>query len=401
MAGATYYPSVNGQAIFSVNLAQGLAARGNKVLFITQSHFGKPYRCDHKGVRVQALRAYSLSLWYPGARLTPFPGREVQEALCSFQPDIVHIQDHYPISQHVYKLSRRYNRKVVGTNHFMPENLAPYLQSIAWFKTGYRKILWRWMLDLYNQLDMVTGPSQTAARILQNQGLTTPVEAVSCGVDLERFYPDSSLDRRSWRRRFDLDEQSTLFVFVGRVDGEKRLDLLLQAMQLLRRDDLQLAIAGKGAALNGLKRQAAELGLLSNVRFLGYVPDQDLPGLLNSADIFIMPSEAELLSIATLEAMACGKPVLAARAQALPELVTPYKNGYLFHAGDAQEAANFMALLADRPKRWPEMAAASLEKVQPHSLENTLKRYEEIYQSVLGQPSLPDFQMGSASLHAA
>jgi len=96
-----------------------------------------------------------------------------------------------------------------------------------------------------------------------------------------------------------------------------------------------------------------------------------------------MPSEAELLSIATLEAMACGRPVLAAAAMALPELVSDNVNGYLFQPGDPADAARCLALLADHPERWPEMGKASLEKVQQHSLDRGLAQYEELYRSVL------------------
>jgi glycosyltransferase involved in cell wall biosynthesis len=105
--------------------------------------------------------------------------------------------------------------------------------------------------------------------------------------------------------------------------------------------------------------------------------------LLNSVDIFAMPSEAELQSIATLEAMACGRPVLAANARALPELVEHGVNGFLFRAGDVEDAAQWMARLADQRERWAVMGAASLAKVRPHSLSNTFRRYRELYRSLL------------------
>jgi glycosyltransferase involved in cell wall biosynthesis len=114
--------------------------------------------------------------------------------------------------------------------------------------------------------------------------------------------------------------------------------------------------------------------------------------LLNSADVFAMPSEAELLSIATLEAMGCGRPVLAARAGALPELVSEGVNGYLFQAGDVADAAHYMTLLADHPETWQSMGAASLQKVQTHSLENTIQRYEMIYEALASESALPTLQ---------
>ena len=132
-----------------------------------------------------------------------------------------------------------------------------------------------------------------------------------------------------------------------------------------------------------LERLAQELELGDRVKFLGFVPDDDLPALLDSADLFAMPSSAELLSIATLEAMACGKPVLAARARALPELVSDGDNGRLFRPGDAADAARCLKALIDAPERWPQMGAESRRRALGHSLEEMLNRHERIYQSML------------------
>jgi glycosyltransferase involved in cell wall biosynthesis len=220
---------------------------------------------------------------------------------------------------------------------------------------------------------------------LRRQGLNVPAFAISCGVDLKRFYPDVKVDPEVWRAHFGLDTSRVVFLYVGRVDGEKRLDVLLHALRRLERDDIQLAIAGRGAARNSLETLAAELGLGEKVRFLGFVPDETLPALLNSVDVFAMPSEAELLSIASLEAMACGRPLLAARAQALPELVTDGGNGFLFRPGDPLDAAQSMARMADFRERLTEMGLASLQKVQIHNRKTVLQRYEEMYKAVIGK----------------
>lgn len=383
IAGITYHPDINGQAIFTINLAEGLAQKGHDVQVITQSTQTRPYSTSRNGVQIHALRSISLGIWYPGAYFSPFPGKPAEEIFDSFRPDIVHIQDHYPLSRFIFKLARRHKVKTIGTNHFMPENLAPYMKSIAWFQPGFNWLLWRWMLDLFNRLDAATAPSRTAAEILRRQGLTTSVYPISCGVDLHHFHPDPKVDRDAVLKRYGGNPERSTLLFVGRVDGEKRIDLLIQALHQLKRDDLQLIVAGKGAARSDLIKQTKEFGLENQIFFPGFVPDGELPSLLNSADIFTMPSQAELLSIATLEAMASGRPVLAARAQALPELVDDGINGYLFEDGDVDDLACKIAKLADQSARWPDMQAASLQKVQTHSLKNTLARYEEIYENAL------------------
>lgn len=144
-------------------------------------------------------------------------------------------------------------------------------------------------------------------------------------------------------------------------------------------------IAGNGAEKARLVSLVQELGLKQKVHFTGFIPNTDLPSVLNSIDIFAMPSEAELLSIASLQAMACARPMLVADAVALPELVTAGENGFLFHPGDVDDAARCMAVLADHPERWAAMGAASHEHVLPHSLERIVNRYEELYTAVLSR----------------
>jgi 1,2-diacylglycerol 3-alpha-glucosyltransferase len=390
IASQTYYPAFNGQAIFTINLAEGLAKSGHKVLVVTASEKGPAYRTRRNGVQIVALRSIALDYFHPDAFFSPLPGPAVKRLFEAFHPDIAHIQDHYPISHAAFKAARKYGLKVVGTNHFMPENVAPYFPLLADFKSGFDKVMWAWPLELYNQLDVATAPSKTAAAILRRHGLQPPVHPISCGIDLERFRPEPGAGRQELRKRFGLDPKAITFVYIGRVDGEKRLEVLIQALNQLKRQDIHLVIAGKGADRQKLMDLTTQLGIERQVRLLGFVPEADKVDLLNSADVFAMPSEAELLSIATLEAMACGRPVLAARSQALPELVDEGGNGYLFEPGDVQDAARKMALLADHPDRWPSMAAASLEKAREHSLEATVHKYEKIYQALRSETAQPE-----------
>ncbi len=390
ITGQSYHPAFNGQAVFTVNLAEGLAARGHEVMVVASSDCKRPYCQTRNGVQIRRLGAISLSHWHRDAALTPFPDRALGKILREFRPHIVHIQDHYPISRSAVRLARLQGIKTLGTNHFMPQNLKPYLGWLA--QAGGDALdwlLWHWMLHLYNQLDFVTAPSRTAVAILQRVGLTTPAFPVSCGVDVAFFRPLPHLDPLAWRRHFQLAPDRTVFLYVGRVDGEKRLDVLLRACQRLQDVPVQLAIAGRGAAQGELQHLAQKLGLDDQVRFLGFVPQEELPALLNSVDIFAMPSDAELLSIATLEAMACGRPVLAARGQALPELITEGVNGLLFQPGDPADAARQMARLVQIRDAWAQMGQANRTKAEFHHVGKTVEIYEQIYESLVSDMPSP------------
>jgi 1,2-diacylglycerol 3-alpha-glucosyltransferase len=370
ITGSTYAPAFNGQSIFTTNLAEGLAKRRHEVWVVTPSDFGKPYQIDRNGVHIWTVYATELKFLHNQAYASFLPDREVKNIFTTFKPEIIHVQDHFPLSKCSLKFAYKYGVPAMGTNHFMPENLAPYVPVLPRMWPLFNRLLWWWMHRVFNHLDMATAPSYTAVEILKKQGLHVPLFPVSCGVNLERFYPDTSV------RREEICQQ---FLFVGRVDAEKRLDVLIRAIARIKRADIQFVITGSGAALHLYQTLAQELGVADQVLFTGFVPDLDLPLLLNSIDIFAMPSEAELLSIASLEAMASGRPLLVARSKALPELVTDNENGYLFEPGNVEDAVRCMVQLANHPEDWARMGAASLARVQSHSMENVLNRYETLY----------------------
>ena len=381
--GQTYYPERNGQAVFTVHLAEGLASRGHNVMAIIPAHSHHSSLETLNAVLIGRVASVPLP-FYSEVRWTPYPGPTVRALMDYFQPHIVHVQDHYPLARAVVGMAQKMGIPLLGTNHFLPENLMRNFPGPFRYSRWVKRLLWATMLDLYNRFDLITTPTETAAAILRQQNVRPPVRAVSCGVNIHRFRPDPTIDRTAVRRRYGLSPEKALFLYVGRVDREKRVDVIVRAMALLDRDDVEFGVGGKGLHLKELRALVRHLHLEDRVKFLGYVPAEDLPAVLNSADIFVMPSEAELQSIATLEAMATGRPVLLANARALPELVEVGVNGYLFRPGDPEDAARYMRRLLDERGRWPEMGAASRRIAEGHSLERMWETYEGIYAKLVG-----------------
>ena len=214
ITGTTYSPYFNGQAIFTTSLAEGLAARGHTVCVITPSDGRKPYRCKRNGVHILTTSPLSLSFLHNQAHASLFVDTEVRAYLADCRPHIVHLHDHFPLSNSVLKYARKSGLPVLGTNHFMPENLAHYVPFLP------KRLLWWWMKRTFNRLDVATAPSRTAVEILKAQGVKIPIHPISCGVDLERFSPNYAVDKKELHRRYGLDPDRLTFLFVGRVDTE-------------------------------------------------------------------------------------------------------------------------------------------------------------------------------------
>jgi glycosyltransferase involved in cell wall biosynthesis len=399
----------NGQATFVRNLAEGMAAKGNDVLVVTPAGGHEEFPGLRCGARLEIVPSINLRPWYPEVYVTLRPQSACARILASFRPDLVHIQDHYPLGRGMARAARKSGLPMIGTNHFLPDNMIssiPLVSSIDPLHPLIRRILWRQALSVYRGMDAYTAPTRTAAEIFQERCIGREVQAISNGIDLDAFRPNRTVDREGVRQRFGLDPGAPLLLYVGRLDPEKRLDVLLAAFRQIRDGEAQLAVVGRGRLEPELRRRADLLGTGRRVRFLGFVPDQEVHELLASADCFAMPSEAELQSIATLEAMATGLPVLASDAGALPEIVQDGVNGALFHSGDPDHAAERIRWLLEHRAHWPDMGAASLETAHQHALPITIAAFAALYEKVLtrtvrepaGSNNMPDIAPKSASV---
>ncbi|MCB0025992.1 MAG: glycosyltransferase [Caldilinea sp.] len=383
-SGQSYYRKDNGQAVFMIRLAEGLVAAGHDVMALAPSEKGISERTVIGGVIVQTVPALHIG---HNLNITAFNDSQVDATLAEFRPDVVHIQDHFFLNRTVLRLARRRNIRVVGTNHFLPANWSNNLFIPRSVQGVVHKAMWYNMLEVFNQLDAATTPTETAVAILRKQDIHIPVKAISCGVDQDEFYPRPAIDPAVMRRRFRIATDRTVLLYVGRIDREKGLDDVVEAAAMLANEPVQFAIAGKGMYRDQLMELVSSRGLSRMITFPGFVSSEDLPLLLNSVDAFIMPSAQELQSIATLEAMSCGKPVLVANARALPELVEHGVNGYLFKPFNPASIAGTVQLFLTKRSRWQEMGMAGLERARPHHLVNTIRRYVEWYESVIGGPA--------------
>ncbi|WP_236050609.1 glycosyltransferase [Nonomuraea cypriaca] len=372
----TYPPDVNGAAYFTHRLATGLAARGNEVHVVCQSEAGPASTDMVDGVVVHRLRSAPL-LVHPTMRVT-VPTR-LDRLVAAVGPDVLHTQGHFVVGRAAIGAARRAGVPIVATNHFMPDNLFQFGHIPERLRTKAGKLAWRDFSRIFRRADHITTPTPLAARLLADQGFGRDVEAVSCGIDLTRFHPHA--EPKAWARKmFDLPDRPTA-LFVGRLDEEKRLDELVRALPLvLNETDAQVAFVGKGNQRAELERLARRIGVAERVFFLGFVPDESMPQAYAAADVFAMPGVAELQSIATLEAMATGLPVVAADAMALPHLVNG--NGYLFQPGDVIGLARHLtAVLTDDDLR-AGLGRTSRELALTHDDQSSLARFERIYDEV-------------------
>lgn len=371
----TYPPDVNGAAVFAARLAAGLSQRGHTVAIASPAADSTKGRREetHEGATLPVYRVRSYR-WYPHDWLRfvwPWSARKhAGEILDDFKPDVVHAQSHIVLGRGLVHAAKARGIRVVATNHFMPENLTdhvPFLPAAA--KRFAERVAWQDAGRTYALVAAVTCPSPIAAGFLQREAAVPVVHAVSNGIDASLYRP--VFEPKTGNR----------ILFVGRVTGEKHLDVLLRAVATLDPAlDASLDIVGGGDLLKPLTRMAAELGIADRTTFTGYVTDEQKRDLLSAATVFVMPSTAELQSIATLEAMASALPVVGADAMALPHLIHADDNGYLFTPGDVADLAQKLTTVLTLPQeRLTRMKKRSLAYVAAHDMQHTLSTFESLY----------------------
>ncbi len=374
----TFAPDINGAARFAERLAGGLVRNGHEVHIIAAAFDSSegPRIEEHDGVNmiVHRLRSYKVPQhktlrWTAPWSLT----RKIGKILDDVEPIAVHIQSHLLVGRFANVAARKRKIKVLATNHIMPENLIKYSLLPKFMHGLIMRILWADAGRILRKMDAVTTPTKRAAELLEKAAGVTGVLAISCGIDASRFANDSAVQNKE-----------PIALFLGRLDYEKRVDVLLRAVaSLTEHSNLRVELVGDGGERDRLKKLAISLGISNRVSFLGHVTDEELPGIYERATVFVMPSIAELQSIATMEAMASGRPIIGADAMALPHLVHDGDNGYLFPPNDSEALADRLRriLTADQAEL-NRLSENSLHLIQAHDISRTVRIFEDLYLGV-------------------
>lgn len=171
---------------------------------------------------------------------------------------------------------------------------------------------------------------------------------------------------------------------VGNILPRKNIGRLVEAFSMIAAsiENVQLVIVGRSAWKGSeVEQRVRQLGLTGRVRFLGYVPDEDLPALYSGAQVFCFPSIHEGFGLPVLEAMACGTPTIASNASSLPEVVGDA--GLLFPPDSVTEMAAMLRLVLLDPELRLTLASKGTRRAASFSWDRTAQRTEDVYGDAL------------------
>jgi glycosyltransferase involved in cell wall biosynthesis len=360
-----------------------MAARGHEVLVIAPSQTGKKYR-EKDGNYTIVRTATVVFPFYQNYRISLSPYLEVKKIIKEFNPDVIHLQTFLMISQSVLRYAQKYDIPVVSTNHAMPENLMDNLKMLAPVSRPIKYVLNKYIVRFNLKTDYFTMPTQSAIDMfdLSHNKWHVPIEAVSNGIDLSRFSVGEA--PKATVEKFKIPLADPIITFVGRVDAEKHISVLVRAFaRVLGKHKAHLLIVGHGTDMVNLKELAYELGVFEHITFTGMVTDEEIVDLQKVGTVFCMPSPAELQSIVMLEAMASGKPVVAVDAGPLKELCQNNRNGILCEPDNDKQIAEALTKIITSKDLQSKMGKESLAISETHDITHTFERFEAIYTDLI------------------
>lgn len=342
--------------------AAGLGARGHRIVVCS----GAPGAAgEHRGMRIVRIGRTPA---------TPF---RAAAAVRSLRPDVVLGYQPACALGALEAAKRRGIPTIYVFSSCWAEEYATRRPSPSRAGFGLRLAVERACLRASDRVVVLSEYSAAKVRAIHTLS-GTPVSLVPGGVDVARFAPNG--DREAARARLGLPTREPLLLAVRNLVPRMGLDNLLEAMPAVLRacPRVRLVVAGAGPLRASLQAQASRLGVDERVIFTGFVPDELLPELYRAADLAVLPTRAlEGFGLSTIEALACGTPVLGTPVGATPEILAPLDPMLLTEAATPEAiAAGIVRLLhwtpGDLPRRarehvlsrytW-EIAAARLEAV--------------------------------------
>jgi alpha-1,6-mannosyltransferase len=312
------------------------------------------------------LTTYTVkSPFVPGSRVYRLllRSRRVLRILEQERPDVVEVHCAYNLPWTAMLHRRRHGGIVSGV--YMTDLPVVYVETPLRKRVGRRvagaarRMTERYVTALYGKCDVVVGISPVIRDRLVGLGVQH-AECVPLGVDLDTFHPSRRSD--DVRSRFGAGTDTLLFFYAGRLDGEKRPDIVLEAFARVRAavPDSVLVLAGDGPMRPQLQQRGAEIG---NVHVLDFVQDRaELATLLASADVYASGMAFETFGLSVVEAQACGLPVVGVSAGAMTDRVAHGVDGFLV----APESPEAMAECILRTPRddWRVMGDRARRKVE-------------------------------------
>ncbi len=370
-------PQINGVITSMKNLRHELIRRNNAV-YVFAPRYGNYHDNDPRIFRQFAVK-YIFQPEFNFASLLKY--RPLRFARGQ-RLDLIHSHTEFSLGIIGSRVARALRLPFVMTFHTFWEYYSHYFMWDLLPENLFRYIL----RMLYASTDYFIAPSQKVKSYLENEmRVSAVIEVIPTGLDLDHFFGYTVTPRMKdeFRRKYGLAQEDTILLFVGRVGKEKSIDVLIRGLAELKKKypRLRLLVVGDGPAGPSLKRMAERAGVKKEVVFTGYIPWKHIPLVYKSSDIFTLASVSETQGLVTVEALACGLPVVVRDDPASLDIIEGGRYGLIFR--EHGDFVGSVGCLLDNPGLRLDLAKRAQDASLKYSLEGFGKRVTAYYNWII------------------
>ena len=282
--------------------------------------------------------------------------------------DLIHAHFTYPFGYIGVKLKEKSGKRLVITAHGYDIYGLPFTNKYWENKIAYT----------LNNADRVITVSKSNLDCIQKLKTSTNTKIIPNGYDSNLFKP---MDKAECRNKVGLSSDKKVILTVGNLVKIKGHKYLIEAMKEIvkKRRDVLCLIIGSGNLKTRLENQIKKLEMAEFVKLLGGIPHNEIAFWMNACDLFVLPSLSESFGVVQVEAMACGKPIVATYNGGSEEIITSEDYGYLVETGNPERLAEKILLALD--KNWNEEYI--LDYAKQFAWEKITKEIIGVYKEVM------------------
>ncbi|MFO7738588.1 MAG: glycosyltransferase [Desulfatiglandaceae bacterium] len=371
----TYLPHVGGVARSVALFTEDLQALGHPVLVVAPV-FPDDLQEERQEdiLRVPAIQNFNGSDF--SLRIAvPF---RIANKIEKFQPDIIHSHHPYLLGDAALRTAWRRNLPLVFTHHTLYEKYTHYVPLDS---ENMQRFVINLSTEYANLCSRVIAPSRSVAKLIKARGVTTPIEEIPTGVDLD-FFDRGQGD--SFLQAHGISNSKPVIGHVGRLAPEKNLRYLAEAAALFLKDHPGVfLVVGAGPSEKEILDTFNKMGIEQKVILAGQKTGQELSDAYSAMDLFLFASKTETQGMVVAEAMAAGRPVIALDASGIREVVEDGRNGRLLHADASRaEFARAVKEFISNPEKAEQWRQGALETAASFGRKETANRLVGLYERV-------------------
>lgn len=370
-----YLPQIGGVSTAANLIKKHLTARGHDVYVITPSD---PKAEEEENViRVPSLPFVSAK------RLALMCPPVIYKRIIDLDFDIVHSQTEFAMGDLAHRVRKDLKIPHVHTFHTLYEDWLLGQLGEGHASKAAQNFIRRFSTKFCNSVDHIIVPTRKTEDVLLSYGVTTPLQILPTGIELDRFSAAAADTESRLRLREDLDipRDAFVLVYIGRISHEKAINEILDYLPRLieEYDDFYFVLAGSGPQLQEYCDQISEAGLERKIKFIGPVSSEQVPRYYAMGDAFASASRSETQGLTYIEAMAAGLPLLVFNDICLKGVFEESVNGFSF-TSEEEFLRGAASLMEDTSLR-RQMSEAAINSSKRFSVDIFVEQVLAIYQS--------------------